>query len=98
MVQHFGYLFGDERDRPGEDVHEIRQQIRMLVLQKLLNIKSIVFEFDDGTLVIVEITVIGRREDSDDGGELLLSAPVVHLEAVSLGLMGSDDGKKSIFL
>lgn len=51
-------------------------------------------EFDDCCLVIVEVAVVGSGEDGDDCRELLLAAPVVHLESIGLRLVGSDDGEQ----
>lgn len=56
------------------------------------------FELDNCAFVVVEIAVVGGREYGDDGGELLLSAPVIHFEAVCLSFMGSDDGKEAVFI
>ena len=44
-------------------------------------------ELDDCPLVVVEIAVVGSREDGDDSWELFLPSPVVHLEPVGLSLM-----------
>ena len=52
----------------------------------------IYLEFDHGTFVIVEITVVRSRENGYNCGELLLSTPMVHFEPIGLSLVGSDYG------
>lgn len=47
-------------------------------------------EFDDSSLVVIEIAVVRCREDGDDRWKLLSPRPLVHLEALRLSLMGSD--------
>lgn len=42
VVQHLWNLFGDEGNRPLEDVHEVGQKVRMLVFEELLNVESVV--------------------------------------------------------
>ena len=51
---------------------------------------NIYFEFDNSALVIVKITIVWSRKDGDDCRELFLTAPVIHLKSISLGLMGSN--------
>ena len=53
-------------------------------------------ELDDCAFVVVEVAVVGGRKDGDYGGELLLPAPVVHLEAVGLRLVGSDHRQQPV--
>ena len=56
------------------------------------------FKFDDCTLVVVHIAIVGSREDGDHDWEFRWSIPFVHLVPVELGLMSSQDGQKSVFV
>ncbi len=38
----------------------------MLGVVKLLDVKGVVLEFNEGTLVVVHIAVVWSREDGDD--------------------------------
>ena len=62
----------------------------MLGVIELLDVQSIVLKFYEGTLVIVDITIIRGTEYSDDSWEVGLSIPFVHFVSLDLGLMGSD--------
>lgn len=57
---------------------------------ELLDVQSVAFELDDGAFVVVNITVVRSREDSNDYGKLSWSIPFVHLIAIELSFMGSD--------
>jgi len=48
------------------------------------------FELDDCGFVIIEIAVVRRREEGDDCWEFLSSGPFIHLEPLSLRLVGPD--------
>lgn len=112
MVQHLGYLLRHEGDAPLEDVHEVRQQVRVLVLEELLDVESVVLssvhflpasekdylEFYDCALVVVEVAVVGSRKDSYHCRELLLPAPVIHLETVGLSLVGPDHRQQTVLV
>lgn len=50
MVQHFRDLLSYERDAPLEDVHEVGQQVGMLVLKELLDVERVVLSEAFGTL------------------------------------------------
>lgn len=42
MIQYLCAFFDYEGNRPGEEVHEVGQKIRMRTLYKLLDIKSVI--------------------------------------------------------
>ena len=46
------------------------------------------FKFDYSAFVIIEVTIIGCREDGYNCWEFLGSRPFVHLESLSLGFVG----------
>ena len=41
-------------------------------------------------------TVVGSREDCNDGGEGLVTTPSVHLVSIDLDLMGPNHGNKVV--
>jgi hypothetical protein len=53
-------------------------------------------EFDNGTFVIVNITIIRSGEDGNDYWEFACAIPSVHFVAFDLGFMSTNDGQKSI--
>lgn len=55
------------------------------------------FEFYDCALVVIEVTVVGSREDGDNSRKLLLPAPMIHLKSIRLSLMSSNNRQQSIF-
>ena len=89
IIEHLDNLLGHERHRPREDVHEVRQNVRMGCVVELLYVEGVVLEFDDCSLVVVDVAIVGRREDCDDNGELLGAVPLVHFVAVKLRLVSS---------
>jgi hypothetical protein len=66
VEEDFDYFLGDEREGPGEDVHVIGQHERVLSVVVLLYLDLIVLKAKDGRLVVVDVAVVGRREDRDD--------------------------------
>jgi hypothetical protein len=59
MKEHFGNLLSYEGNRPCKQIHEIWKQIWMWAFNKLLDVQSVVFEFNDSSLVVVKIAIIG---------------------------------------
>lgn len=90
MEEHLGHLLHQEGDRPGEQVQEIGQQIRVRALHELLDVQGVVDELYHRCLVLVVVAVVGRRKYGDHRRELLLPTPLVHFEALWLGLVGPD--------
>lgn len=64
----------------------------------LLYVKSVVFKFDDCTFVVVHITVIRSRKNSNHCRKFGFSIPFVQLISVNLRLVSSYDTKKFISL
>ena len=63
---------------------------------KLLDVKSVLFEFDYSAFVVVHITVVRCREYGDHYWELRRSVPFVHLVAFELGLVRPQYGQQFI--
>lgn len=57
----------------------------------LFNIHFVVLNQDDGTLVMIFTAIIWRAEYSNYRWECLMAAPTMHLVAVNLDLMRTDD-------
>jgi hypothetical protein len=66
VEEDFDDFLGDEGEGPGEDVHVIGQHERVLRVVVLLYLDLIVLKAKDGRLVVVDVAVVGRREDRDD--------------------------------
>ena len=56
----------------------------MLSVVILLNLNLIVFEPENGRLVIIYVAVVGRTEDRDHRGELRRPVPLVQLVPIHL--------------
>jgi len=78
QIENFSDFFSNKRKAPCENIHEIRQQIWMLCVVELLNIKIIFIEFDHFPLIIVGITVVGSWKNCYHQWKLF-SIPVVYL-------------------
>lgn len=53
----------------------------------------IYFKFDDGSFVIVNVTIVWCRKYGDNDWELGRTVPLVHFVAVKLGFVGSQNGQ-----
>ena len=53
----------------------------------LFNVHFVVFDEDDGALVVILAAVIWRAENRDNRREGLMTTPSVHLVAINLDLM-----------
>ena len=53
----------------------------------LFNVHFVVFNQDNGALVVIFSAIVWRAKDGDDGGESLMATPSVHLVAIDLDLM-----------
>lgn len=62
---------------------------------KLLNIKRVILEFDHSPFVVILITIIRRRKNSDNLGKIF-AFPVVHFVAFKLDLMGPNYAQQTI--
>lgn len=65
---------------------------------ELLYIKSVLFEFDDSSFVVVHIAVVGGREYRYHHWELLCSIPLVHLISIELRLMCPQDRQQLVLM
>lgn len=59
----------------------------MWCIVELLYVECIIFEFDNCTFVIVDITIVRSRKDGYYNWKLLRPVPLVHFVAVELGLV-----------
>ena len=50
VVKHLRYLLSDKGNRPLENIHEVRKEVRMLVLEELLDVQGVVLSKDGVTL------------------------------------------------
>ena len=57
----------------------------------LFNIHFVVFDQDDCTLIMIFTAIIWRAEYGDYRWECLMATPTMHLVAVNLDLMCTDD-------
>lgn len=71
-------LFTDERKRPRKDIHEIRQPIGVGGAVKLPNIHNVTFIFQHRGLVVINVKVVRRRENSHNGGEARRFCLAIH--------------------
>ena len=71
--------------------------IRRLGVGILLKLQVIVFEDENTRFILVATAIIGSREDCDDVWEAILGTPAMHLEALLLDLMATEDTQESIF-
>jgi hypothetical protein len=55
VVQHLGHLLHNERQRPGKNVHEVREVVRVRGEVELENVQRVVVEFEDCSLVVVNV-------------------------------------------
>lgn len=58
---------------------------------ELLYVKSIALKFNDGSFVVIYVTVIWSTKNSYYNWELHWTIPLVHLVAIKLSLMGPQD-------
>ena len=61
--EHFGHFFADKRQRPREHVHEVGQPVRMRRTVELAYVHHVVLVFEYGRFVIVDVEIVGRREN-----------------------------------
>jgi hypothetical protein len=64
----------------------------------LLELQIVVFENKHSRFVVVRAAVVGRRENRNYVGERVFAAPLVHLEAVMLHLVASENTEQFISL
>jgi hypothetical protein len=59
----------------------------MRCVVELLDVKSVLFELDDGPFVIVDIAIVRSTKYSYYNWEFLCSIPLVHLVTIELRLV-----------
>ena len=62
-----------------------------MLLYKLIRLKWSYLKFDDGSFVVVHIAVVWSGEYGDYHWELRRTVPLMHLVAIELCLVGSQD-------
>mmetsp|Transcript_37583 Transcript_37583/g.46531 ORF Transcript_37583/g.46531 Transcript_37583/m.46531 type:complete len:213 (-) Transcript_37583:116-754(-) len=82
VVEHLRHLFDDKGHTPLEHIHEVGQMIWMRRAIELQDVQRAVVEFEDGTFVVVDITVVGCGENGDDQGKACAGIGLVHLVAL----------------
>lgn len=65
---------------------------------ELSDVHDIVFVLENGGLVVVDIEVVGCREDGHDTGESSCSGLSIHSVTSILGFVSSDDRQEVVFL
>jgi hypothetical protein len=65
---------------------------------ELLYVDLLSFELYNRSFIVVHITVVGSREDSDDHRESLFLVPFMHFISFKLCLMSSDHREKVVLL
>ena len=87
MFHHVSDFLHQEGNRPLEKVHALGQMERVHHILVLFNVHFVVFDEDDGALVLVLAAVVRRAENGDNRREGLVAAPSVHLVPINLHLM-----------
>ena len=91
MVQDLCHFVHDKWERPGEEVHAVRQREGLLfALLVLLDVHPTIFKENYGSLVQIGTTIVWGGEDRDDGGKSLRSTPSMKLVAIRLNFMSAD--------
>ena len=85
--QHVAYLLHQEGNTPFKEVHLLRQVERVGDIFILLNVHFIVFDQNNGPLVVILSAIIWCAENCDYRWECLEIAPTMHFVAIYLDLM-----------
>jgi len=85
-------------NRPSEDIHEVWQQIGVMRVVKLLDIKTTILHLDHCSLVIVHIAVVRSRKHSHHHRKLLWPIPGVKLVPLLLNFMSTDHADIAVIL
>ena len=97
-AQHVMHFFKHKRQRPSEHIHAFGQQVRMVSIIELFNVKVSFVQFYYGTFVIIDITIVRSTEYGYYVRELGYPIPLVKLVATLLHLMGSNYPNDMILL
>lgn len=71
-------LLSNERQTPRKDVHEVRQPVRVRGGVELSDVHDVGLVLEDGGLVLVNVEVVGSREERHDGREASRLCLAVH--------------------
>lgn len=96
MLHHVSDLLHKEGNRPLEQIHALWQVEGVLHILVLFNVHFVVFNQDDCALIVILATIVWRAKHRDHRWEGLMSTPSMHLVAVNLDLMGTDDGDEVV--
>lgn len=75
-------FFSNKGQTPGEHVHEVWQPVWVGRTVELSDVHNIVLIFENGSLVVVYVEVVGSREDGHDRWETCRLGFAVHPVAV----------------
>ena len=89
--EHVDDFLAHERQRPREDVHEVRQPVRVRRRVELANVHDVVLVLHDRRLVLVDVEIVRRGEDGDQRGKTGLGGLFVHPIANVLRFVGAND-------
>ena len=78
VLHHVSNLFHEEGYRPFEQVHSLGQVERVHYILVLFNVHFVVFDEDDGALVVIFAAVIWRTEQSDKLSALEEFVSILH--------------------
>ena len=89
--QHIADLFHEERDTPFKEIHLSWQVERVRDIFILLNVHFIVFDQNNSALIVIFTAIIWSTEYCDHRRKGLVASPSVHLVAINLNLMGTNN-------
>ena len=90
VLHHVADLFHEEGYGPLEEIHALWQMERVYHILVLFNVHFVVFDQDNGALVVIFSAIVWRAKDGDNRGEGLMATPSVHLISIDLYLMSTD--------
>jgi len=96
LLHHSADFFNQEGYTPLEEIHATRKMERLLHVLVLLDVHFVILNQNYGSLVVVLTAVVWRAKNSNDRWECSISTPSMHLVAINLYLMCSDDTNEVI--
>jgi hypothetical protein len=94
--QHVTDFFHEERNTPFEKIHFSWQVEWVRNIFILLNVHFIVLDQNNSSLIMILTAIIWSAKDSNHRRESLVASPTVHLVAIDLNLMGTNDRDKIV--
>jgi hypothetical protein len=86
-------LFSDKRKTPSEHIHEIGKPVRVRSAIELPNVHDIALVLENGSLVVVDVKIVGCTEYGHDGRKArCLGFPVHAVSNISNELIGALSG------